>query len=70
VFVPGFGLLGAMSTLDSGMPVCWGMFLSGVLGLFFGLVFGGVRGPGSNSSLDWKMGMSMSDILTEPGSQR
>jgi hypothetical protein len=41
LFGPGFALLGAFSTLDSGMPVWWELMVGGVLGVFFGLVFGG-----------------------------
>jgi hypothetical protein len=42
-FGPGFALLGAFSTLDSGMPVWWGLMVGGVLGALFGLAFGGDR---------------------------
>ncbi len=44
VFTPGWALLGAFSTLDSGFPVWWGLTVGGVIGVFFGLVFGGHRG--------------------------
>jgi hydrogenase/urease accessory protein HupE len=41
VFVPGWALLGAFSTLDSGFPVWWGMTVGGAFGLLMGLAFGG-----------------------------
>jgi hypothetical protein len=36
-------MLGALSTLDSGMPVWWGLTVGSVIGVFFGMVFGGNR---------------------------
>jgi hypothetical protein len=44
VFGFGFALLGAFSTLDSGMPLYWGLILGGFFGSFLGLAFGGARG--------------------------
>jgi hypothetical protein len=44
LFVPGFALLGAFSTLDSRFPAWWGLAVGGLLGVVFGLVFGGARG--------------------------
>jgi hypothetical protein len=43
-FVPAFALLGGFSTVDSGMPTWWGLTVGCVIGVFFGLVFGGHRG--------------------------
>jgi len=40
-FVPGMGLLGALSTFDSGFPIWWGMIVGGALGLPAGANIGG-----------------------------
>jgi hypothetical protein len=43
-FVPAFALLGALATLDSGERTAWtGLVAGAVVGLFFGLAFGGFR---------------------------
>jgi RsiW-degrading membrane proteinase PrsW (M82 family) len=43
-FVPAFALLGAFATLDGGERTPWGGLVAcAVVGLFFGLGFGGVR---------------------------
>jgi hypothetical protein len=43
-FIPAFALLGALATLDSGQRTAWaGMVAGAVMGLFFGLGFGGFR---------------------------
>jgi hypothetical protein len=42
--VPIWTLLGAFSTLDSGLPLWWGLAVGGAIGVFFGLVFGGAKG--------------------------
>jgi hypothetical protein len=39
--VPAWALLGAFSTLDSGLPLWWGLTVGGAIGVFFGLAFGG-----------------------------
>jgi len=44
MFIAGWALLGMLSTLDSGFPSWWGLTVGGLIGGFFGLVFGGVRG--------------------------
>jgi hypothetical protein len=41
VFVPGCALLGAFATLDSGAELWKGLLVGSLLGVFFGLVFGG-----------------------------
>jgi hypothetical protein len=40
---PAWALLGAFSTLDSGSPLWLGLTVGGLVGVFFGLVFGGNR---------------------------
>jgi hypothetical protein len=39
--VPVCAVLVAFSTLDTGMPLWWGLILGSAIGVFFGLVFGG-----------------------------
>lgn len=43
-FVPAFALLGAFATLDGGASPWWGLTIGSVIGIFFALGFGGVRG--------------------------
>ena len=43
-FVPACAMLGRLSTLDSAASPWWGMTAGGVVGAFFGPVFGGARG--------------------------
>ena len=40
VFTPGFAMLGAFSTLDSKLPLWWGLTIGALVGLMFGMVFG------------------------------
>jgi len=43
-FVPAMALLGAFASLD-GQTALWpGLLVGGLVGVFFGLVFGGARG--------------------------
>jgi len=42
-FVPAFALLGGFASLDSGAHPAVPMTLGGLIGVFFGLVFSGVR---------------------------
>jgi hypothetical protein len=44
VFPPACALLGAFSTLDSKMPLGWGLSIGLPVGILFGLAFGGVKG--------------------------
>jgi hypothetical protein len=44
VWIPGFVLLGAFSTHDSGSSVWLGLVVGGLVGVFFGLIFGGAKG--------------------------
>jgi hypothetical protein len=39
--VPTWAVIGAFTTLDSGMPLAFGLTMGFLLGVFFGLVFGG-----------------------------
>lgn len=41
VFAPAWAVLGGFSTLDSGAPTWLGLTLGALIGVFFGLVFGG-----------------------------
>jgi hypothetical protein len=43
-FASAFGLLGALSTLDSGWPLEYGTIIGAAFGVFIGAVFGGARG--------------------------
>ena len=40
VFTPGFAMLGAFSTLDSRLPLWWGLTIGALVGLLFGMAFG------------------------------
>jgi hypothetical protein len=40
VFTPGFAMLGAFSTLDSRLPLWWGLTIGAVVGLIFAMAFG------------------------------
>ena len=42
-FVPAFALLGGFASLDGGVHPAVPMTLGGLVGVFFGLVFSGVR---------------------------
>jgi hypothetical protein len=44
LFTPAWAVLGAFSTLDSGLPIWWGLAVGGLIGLLVGLIFGGYRG--------------------------
>ena len=43
VFTPGFAMLGAFSTLDSRLPLWWGVTIGALVGLLFGMVFSHYR---------------------------
>ena len=43
VFAPGFAMLGAFSTLDSRLPLWWGVTIGALVGLLFGMVFSHYR---------------------------
>jgi hypothetical protein len=43
VFAPGFAMLGAFSTLDSRLPLWWGLTIGALVGFLFGMVFGHYR---------------------------
>ena len=44
VMVPAWSLLGAFATLDSGASPYVGLVGGGLVGVFFGLAFGGAKG--------------------------
>jgi hypothetical protein len=44
IFVPGCSLLAGMGSVHTGSNLAIQMILGGIVGLFFGLVFGGAEG--------------------------
>jgi hypothetical protein len=44
IMVPAFAMLGAFATLDSGGKLLFGLTVGTGIGVFFGLLFGGVKG--------------------------
>jgi hypothetical protein len=61
LFVPGFALLGAFSTLDSHFPVWWGLTIGAAIAVILGVAFGGAKGRW----LDYFFGPE--DIQDDPG---
>ncbi len=59
VFLPGFALLGTFAAWDSFFTVWGGALIGGVVGVFFGLTFGGLL---PRRVADWCFGLEQPDV--------